>query len=508
MDLTDVKTAGIIGAGVAGLATARVLLSQGVRCTLFERNAVLGGVWADGYVDFGVQAQKELYEYPDWPLPEDTPNFTPGPIIRRYLADYADHFGVTPHIRLNAAVEALEPRDGARSGWLVSYRDGDGSKREEFDLMVVCVGLYSNIPNMPRFPGQERFQGELMHISDLKALAPLTGKRVAVLGFGKSATDAAVASSTVAAETTIIFREAHWPVPRKLAGILPFKWGMLTRLTSTLVPLYQRPSPLERAVHRFGKPLVWLWWRLVELLLIVQCRLGSRFGTRESMVPREPVEIDAFGESTMLPRPEFYPLVRAGKIDPQRTEIAEFTPTGVVLKNGTSLDIDVVVFGTGWRTDYRFLPEPVRAAIGFEDDGFYLYRHMLHPDVPNLAFVGSASTVSSTLTYSLQARWLGELVRGSFRLPARDAMRREIDAMKAWKRSWMPFSHARGARLIIHMQHYHDELLRDFGANPRRKTGVLAPLKELIAPYEPKDYRTIVSGDWDGRETKPIRGAA
>ena len=68
-------------------------------------------------------------------------------------------------------------------------------------------------------------------------------------------------------------------------------------------------------------------------------------------------------------------------------------------------------------------------------------------------------------------------------------------------RKGMPFSHGRGARLILHMLHYHDELLEDFGANPKRKTGFFAPLKEWIDPYEPNDYADIISGDWKrGRE--------
>ena len=79
MTLQDVKRVGIIGAGVAGLATAKALLAEGLDCTVFERAERLGGVWADGYSNFGVQVQKELYEFPDWPLPSDTPNFTPWP---------------------------------------------------------------------------------------------------------------------------------------------------------------------------------------------------------------------------------------------------------------------------------------------------------------------------------------------------------------------------------------------------------------------------------------------
>jgi hypothetical protein len=264
--------------------------------------------------------------------------------------------------------------------------------------------------------------------------------------------------------------------------------------------LYYRPSRIERVVHTVGKPLVWLWWRLVELLLIVQCRMWSRFGTRVSLVPKRPVEFDGFGESAMLPRPEFYRSLRQGVISPRRTEIAEYTPTGLALKNGTRLDVDVVVFATGWKTDYRFLPETLRARIHFEEDGVYLYRQMVHPDIPNLFFIGHAATVISILTYNLQAQWLGELIQGHHRLPRREDMLHNIEEIKTWKRKRLPFSRGRSARLIFHMQHYHDELLKDFDAKPHRKTGIFAWFKEVFAPYQPSDYRTIVSGKWGSKD--------
>ena len=55
----EVKRVGIIGAGVAGLATAKTLLADGL-AWIFERGDRLGGVWAEGYSNFGVQVQKEL----------------------------------------------------------------------------------------------------------------------------------------------------------------------------------------------------------------------------------------------------------------------------------------------------------------------------------------------------------------------------------------------------------------------------------------------------------------
>ena len=66
--------------------------------------------------------------------------------------------------------------------------------------------------------------------------------------------------------------------------------------------------------------------------------------------------------------------------------------------------------------------------------------------------------------------------------------------VKAWKRKWMPFSPGQSARLALHMRHYHDDLLKDFGEIPRRKTGIFAPFKEVFAPYQPSDYATVVSG--------------
>jgi len=499
-EISDVKSVAIVGAGVAGLATARMIITRGLSCTVFERSSVLGGVWSEGYSNFGLQVQSELYEFPDWPLPEGTPDFTPGPIVQKYLADFSDAFDITPYIRFETEVVGIAERDGPGSEWIVTSRASDKQSEDKFDLVVVCIGLYSNHPYMPEFPGQDDFGGEIMHISELRSRDLLAGKQVAVLGYGKSATDAALESAAVAITTHIVVREPHWPLPPKLAGILPFKWGLLNRLTSALIPLYQRPTPLERVVHGLGKPLVWFYWRLVEALIYFQCRLGSRFGTRVSLVPKKPIEIDAFDESIMLPQAEFYRLVRQGVIEAHRTEVEAYTPSGLRLANGMTFDINVMVLATGWRTDFGFLSDDVWRRLVPEDDGFYLYRHMVHPDVSGLVFIGRASTASSILTYSLQAYWLGELLDGAFTLPSADKMEHDIDEMKAWKRAWIPFSPARSARLIAHMQHYHDELVRDFGASPWRKTGIFAPLKELIAPYEPRDYMAIISGRWRDRK--------
>ena len=185
--MADVKSVAVIGAGVAGLATARVLLQQGIDCTLFERASVLGGVWMAGYSNFGVQVPRDLYEFPDWPLPKGTANFTPGPVIQKYLEDYAEHFAITPCIRFNADVTNIAERDGPGSGWTVAWQQNGEAQSTSFDMVVVCIGLYSNKPHMPDFwrRQQERAAQKLEALRDQRHVFLGTGSDFGALRQGE-----------------------------------------------------------------------------------------------------------------------------------------------------------------------------------------------------------------------------------------------------------------------------------------------------------------------------------
>lgn len=217
MNLKNVKRIGIIGAGEAGIATAKMLLTSGHDCTVFERNDQIGGVWTDGYLDFGVQVQRELYEFPDFPLPKETPDYTPGETVCRYLHDYAEQYGVTPHVRLSTTVTGLREPSSGSSEWMITYRDSQGkAQSENFDFVVIAIGVYSHTPNLPTIPKQNKFEGTVFHNSQLKSTNQLEGRSVVVVGYGKSATDAAVLAADHGKEATVVFREPHWPVPSVL----------------------------------------------------------------------------------------------------------------------------------------------------------------------------------------------------------------------------------------------------------------------------------------------------
>jgi cation diffusion facilitator CzcD-associated flavoprotein CzcO len=206
------------------------------------------------------------------------------------------------------------------------------------------------------------------------------------------------------------------------------------------------------------------------------------------VLPDEPIEIDIFNLD-FLPRKEVYQLMKNGKIKTQRTQIKAFTKTGIELENGEPIDCDTVIFGTGYKSNYSFLPEAFKKSQ--EADGVYLYRHIIHPDLTNMAFIGRAATFSNSLSSHLASVWLANLLKGKFQPPNREQMLTEIEAIKQWKRSFMPAISSRATVIKLHMVHYHDELLRDMAINPYRKKN---PFLEWFSDYRPADYREVLSG--------------
>jgi dimethylaniline monooxygenase (N-oxide forming) len=481
MQKITIKTIGIIGAGVAGIGAARLLSQAGFECEVFEKGDQVGGVWTAGYHTFGLQTPKSLYEVPDYPMPDSYPRVPSGAELQAYFENYAKDYKVFEKIRFNTDITRLD--QDKNGNWNVHYIDQKSgeSANKQFDFVVVASGIYFD-PYIPEFPGQDTFKGKIMHSSEYRTPSSVTGQKVVVVGFGKSALDVAGDVAKFAKQTSLVYRKAHWPIPMDVLGFLDVRRIYLTRLASAFLPLYQRPDKWVKTLHERFPSLVSGFWRLTECIIKFQYPLKECDALSD-----EPIEIDVFNLD-FLPRKEVYQLMQQGKIKNQRTSIKAFTETSIVLENGEEVACDVVIFGTGYKSNYSFLPKAFKKSQ--EADGVYLYRHIIHPDLPNMAFIGRAATFSNSLTSHLASVWLVNLLKGKFQLPDREQMLVEIEAIKQWKRSFMPAISSRATVIKLHMVHYHDELLRDAAINPYRKKNRFL---EWLSDNRPADYREILS---------------
>merc|ERR1719487_2462027 len=310
------------------------------------------------------------------------------------------------------------------------------------------------------------------------------GKRVVVVGGGKSAVDCAVAAvKGGATEVTLLFREAHWPVPRKILDLIPFKWATYSRFGHALLPTHHDVSPLAWWLHCLFTPLKWLVWSLVELIFAFQFRLSGE------MVPSSRIEIDVFTGGQILTY-EARDTIRSGALKVCKGAIDRYTPDGVDLaRGGSSIAADLVVYGTGFIKSYDYLDAEVQARLQLQRDGLYLYRSLLPVSVPGIAFLGSeVSTFNNVLTHGLQAVWLSKLLTGAMALPKPREMQKAVETEMNWKRTWVPSTSARAAIQQLHMPKYHDRLVTDMGEAVCRKSN---PLFEVFVPYQARDYRAL-----------------
>jgi dimethylaniline monooxygenase (N-oxide forming) len=328
-----------------------------------------------------------------------------------------------------------------------------------------------------------KFKGDIQHSSTFTDKAEATGKHVVTVGAGKSAIDIAVAAAKAGKSSTLVYRSAHWPVPRYLLNLVPFKWGTYSRFGHFMLPTHYDTTRLAWWFHGLLSPVKWVWWRIVETMFRAQFRVSG------DLQPTVPIEQDLFSGGQIL-NYEFRDMVRSGKLQAIRGSIDKYTETGVLLTDGKELDADLVLYGTGFKKNYNIFDRLLQNKLDLHPDGLYLYRNIIPPRLPDVAFVGSeVSTFNNILTHGLQAQWLARILSGKINLPSSIRMQQNVELEQAWKRTWMPGTSARASIWQLHMMKYHDVLVKDMGEPHRRKGANF--LAEVFVPYQAADYKSL-----------------
>ena len=486
------ETVAIIGAGIAGLCTAKTLLSLGYRVTVFEKEAALGGVWSASrrYPGLTTQNPRETYCFSDWPMPADYPEWPSGKQMQAYLQSYADHFRVTPRIRFSTAVDRAEPlADGA--GWILGWNTGGEAREEAFDWLIACNGIFS-IPSVPQWPGTEAFTaagGQVLHTSQFTDPEKARGKHVLVIGYGKSSCDVANAVAPISASTAMVVRHLIWKIPKIIGGVLNFKHLFLNRMGEGLFP-WTELKGFEAFLHGPGKPL------RNGMLNTVQAVIGRQLGLKAlGLDPGKPLETIA-RSTVSLVTDGFYDKIGSGRLGIHRdSEIVELTPGKARLSDGSTVPADIVISGTGWHQRVDFLPDDVRRKVTDSQGNFRLYRSMVPLGVPRLLFNGYTSSFFCQLNAEMGAIWLAALLEGKLALPDEATMATQIDQRLAWMDERTEGKHCKGTNIVPFSIHHIDELLVDLGLPLPRGTRILQWLRtvraEDFAPVWPRAVRKL-----------------
>ena len=454
----------IVGAGVAGLQTADALCDTH-ECVVFDANDGVGGVWRKNYDGYALQVPAELYQFVDGEPSLSPGTFPYGPQVMEYIRAFVRTRNLRSRctIRDDHTVVSIARREGK---WSVEAEVGATKERSQdsFDYCVVCTGMY-HVPNVPA--AFSSTAACVVHSSRFVDASEAANKSVVVVGGGKSAIDCAVAAAKAKATSVrLISRDVHWPVPRKILGLVPFQWGTYSRLGHFLLPAHWNLSASERWWHDVFAAPKRLVWRALEAVFALQFDIPVR--------PRHPLVVDLFGGGQILTS-ELDHAVRSGHVERIVRDVdVEKDFEGV----------DLVVCGTGFAKDYSMFDAETQRLLAVDDDGLWLYNNVIPPDVPGLAFVGSeVSTFNNILTQWLQAQWLSKVALDS--LPSVERMKEAIERDKHWKRSWMPKSASRASLVQLHMTKYHDTLAESTGW-PRVKS----KWYEWFFPITADDFRS------------------
>jgi len=391
------ETVCVIGAGASGLAAIKNLLESGFEVDCYERETGVGGGWnwrhdrSPVYATTHLISSRPCSQFPDFPMPDDWPDYPHHSQVHAYLERYADHFGLREHIWFGTSVldvrPAAGPGDGDPTGepvrWDVTIRGQRGAapRTMRYRAVIVANG-HNTVPRMPAYEGLSSFAGQVIHSSGYKDSAQLKGKKVLVVGAGNSGCDIAVEAARSAVRCWHSTRRGYWYAPKYALG---------------------RPADQVNArTQEFGMPL-WLRQRLVQLLLRLTVGDLTRYGL--------PAPDHKIYQTHPIVNGELLHQIGHGGVSPVG-EIVRFERRAVVLADGRVVDPDLVIFATGYTAKFEFLDDNLLGLDWAQRPA--LRWQMFPPAQPTLAVIGLVQTDASLLRCAhwqsvLAARWLRAL---------------------------------------------------------------------------------------------------
>lgn len=365
----------IIGSGMSGLLSAHRLQQAGVSYTILDKNDDVGGTWHESvYPGCRVDNPNHNYSYSfaqrhDWPF-----HYSPQGVLEQYFRDCAEAFGVRPNIRFGSAVQSAAWNDETKQ-WTVHYLRNGVAETITGDAVISAVGQL-NRPLWPTIDGIADFGGEYFHSAEWRHDLDLTGKRVAVIGTGASALQFIPEVAKVAAHVTVFQRTPPWIAPtpdyhdeiapglRWLYGHVP-TYSELNRfaifwrmgdgaLESVRVdPNWQGDGSSVNEISEFGKQMLLEYYRE---------QFDGRPDLLEKVIPNYPPGAKRAVRDNGI----WATTLKRDNVVLRTDGIAHVDAGGVAMADGSHVDADVIIYGTGYQASKFLTPMQVTGQGGID----------------------------------------------------------------------------------------------------------------------------------------------
>ncbi|PSJ63413.1 NAD(P)/FAD-dependent oxidoreductase [Kumtagia ephedrae] len=337
----------IVGGGQGGIALGARLKQLGVSTIIVEKNERPGDSWRKRYKSLCLHDPVWYDHLPYIDFPKNWPVFSPKDKIGDWLEMY------TRVMELNYWTSTTAKKasyDEAAGEWtVVVERDGKEIVLKPKQL-VLATGM-SGRPNLPKFPGMEKFRGDQHHSSRHPGPDAYAGKKAVVIGSNNSAHDICAALWEAGADVTMVQRSSTHIVRSEtlmevglsaLYSEQAVRNGMTTAKADLIfaslpykilhefqIPLYRQMKDRDQKFYADLEKAGFLldWGDDGSGLFMKYLRRGSGYY----------IDVGACD------------LVIDGSIKLKSgSGVKEITEDAVLLEDGTRLPADVIVYATGY----------------------------------------------------------------------------------------------------------------------------------------------------------------
>jgi putative flavoprotein involved in K+ transport len=317
---TDDVEVAVIGAGQAGLAMGYFLRRQGLRFVILERAAEIAPAWRERWDSLTLFTPRRYSALPGLPFPGDPDGYPTRDEVIAYLERYVETFQLP--IEFNSEVKNLDLRDDGL------FRLELEDRTMTADQIVVATGPFQT-PYVPKVA--DRLAPDVFQTHATGYRRPNQVRPGTVLVVGGGNTGFQIAKELSATHKVVLsIGSRQKPLPQRLLGRDLFWWLTKARI-------------LDKSV---------------------ETRLGQRLSTRETLIGSSPRELKRRYGVELKPR------------------AVDADGRTVCFEDGSELEVDAVVWATGYRPDYSWIKLPI-----FDGDGRLRHRRGV-TDVRGFYFLG------------------------------------------------------------------------------------------------------------------------